>query len=60
MRNRFKSQHIILCFGAELAACAAVRPTLEQVEKIIAEPGKSMENTVDFVKLSAATFTNKI
>ncbi len=32
------------------------RPTLEQAEKMIAEPRKSRGKQIDFVKLSATTF----
>jgi hypothetical protein len=32
------------------------RPTVEQVEKMIAEPMKSRGKQIDFVKLSATTF----
>ena len=34
------------------------RPTLEQAEKMIAEPRKSRGKQIDFVKLSATTFRN--
>ncbi len=35
------------------------RPTLEQAEKMIAEPRKSRGKQIDFVKLSATTFRTK-